>query len=46
VYLISPAVATAGTYLKTYKDFPPRQRPATFSIDQIIEKLEAGLKGK
>src|SRR5262245_46844031 len=45
-FLISPAVATVGRYLKTYKDFPPRQRPATFSIDQILEKLEAGLKGK
>jgi hypothetical protein len=29
-------------YSVDYKDFaPPRQRPATFSIDQIIEKLEA-----
>lgn len=45
-YLITPSVAKVGEYLKTYKDFPPRQRPATFSIDQIIEKLEAGLKGK
>jgi arylsulfatase len=35
-----------AAYLKTYKDFPPRQRPATFSIDQVIEQLEAGLKGK
>jgi arylsulfatase len=27
-------------YLKTYKDFPPRQRPASFTIDQVIEKLQ------
>jgi arylsulfatase len=40
-YLIGPSVATVGAYLRSYKDFPPRQRPATFSIDQIIEKLEA-----
>jgi arylsulfatase len=39
-------VAKVGAYLATYKDFPPRQRPASFSIDQMIDKLEAGTKGK
>ena len=28
----------------SYKEFPPRQRPASFSIDQVIEKLEAATK--
>ena len=32
-YLIGPSVATVGAYLQTYKEFAPRQRPATFSID-------------
>ena len=45
-FLILPSVQKVAAYLKTYKDFPPRQRPASFSIDQIIEKLEAGTKGK
>ncbi len=45
-YLVLPAVATVGRYLATYKDFPPRQRPASFSIDQVIDKLNAGIKGK
>ncbi|VTR91249.1 arylsulfatase : Arylsulfatase OS=Flavobacterium hydatis GN=IW20_13330 PE=4 SV=1: Sulfatase [Gemmata massiliana] len=45
-YLLLPSVEKVSTYLKTYKDFPPRQRPASFSIDQVIEKLEAGTKGK
>jgi len=40
-YLILPLVERVGQYLGTYKDFPPRQRPASFSIDQVIEKLEA-----
>jgi len=26
------------TFLETFKDFPPRQRPASFSIDQIVEE--------
>ncbi|MGC4075021.1 MAG: arylsulfatase [Nibricoccus sp.] len=45
-YIVLPAVAKVGQYLATYKDFPPRQRPASFSVDQIIEKLEASTKAK
>jgi arylsulfatase A-like enzyme len=30
-------------YLQTYKDFPPSQRPASFTIDQAMEKLKQGL---
>ena len=45
-FLIVPAVQRVATYLKTYKEFPPRQRPATFSIDQVIEKLEAATREK
>jgi hypothetical protein len=31
---------------QAYKEFPPRQHPASFSIDQVIEKLETTTKGK
>jgi len=45
-FLILPAAQRVATYLKTYKDFPPRQRPASFSIDQILEKLESATTRK
>jgi arylsulfatase A-like enzyme len=45
-FLILPAVAKVAAYLQTYKEFPPRQHPASFSIDQVIEKLETTTKGK
>jgi arylsulfatase len=45
-FLILPAVEKVATYLATYKEFPPRQRPASFSIDQVIEKLQSSTKGK
>jgi arylsulfatase len=38
-FLILPAVEKVAKYLATYKDFPPRQAPATFSIDQVIKSL-------
>lgn len=45
-FLILPAVEKVGIYLSTYRDFPPRQRPASFSIDQVIEKLESAVKSR
>jgi len=45
-FLILPGVAKVGQYLATYREFPPRQHPASFSVDQLIEQLEAGTKGK
>jgi arylsulfatase len=26
-------------FLQTFKDYPPSQRPASFSIDQMVEGL-------
>jgi len=37
-FLLVPAQAIVGEFLKTFADFPPRQRPASFSIDQALEK--------
>ena len=37
-FLFVPAQAIVGQFLETFKEFPPRQRPASFSIDQALEK--------
>ena len=37
-FLLIPAQAIVGEFLKTFADFPPRQRPASFSIDRALEK--------
>lgn len=29
-----------GQFLATFKDYPPSQRPSSFSIDQIVEKMQ------
>ncbi|WP_045387282.1 arylsulfatase [Falsirhodobacter sp. alg1] len=41
VYLLAPAQAMAGEFLATFEEFPPAQRPDSFSIDQIQEELNA-----
>jgi arylsulfatase len=33
------AQAVVAQWLESFKEFPPRQKPASFSIDQIVEKL-------
>jgi arylsulfatase len=32
--------AIVGAFIATFKDYPPRQRPQSFSVDQIMEKLQ------
>ena len=39
VYFLVPAQAYVGEFLKTFQEFPPRQKPASFSIDQVMEKM-------
>lgn len=40
MFALVPAQAYVADFLATFKEFPPRQKPASFSIDQVIEKLK------
>jgi hypothetical protein len=44
VDLVVPAQAIVGQFLMTFKEFPPRQSPASFALDQVIEKLRKGVQ--
>jgi arylsulfatase len=41
-YLLVPAQAYVGNFLMTFKDYPPRQKAASFSLDQVMEVLKQG----
>lgn len=41
-YLLVPAQAYVGEFMKTFAEYPPRQKAASFSLDQVMEKLETG----
>jgi arylsulfatase len=43
VFLLVPAQAIVAEFLQTFVDFPPRMKAASFTIDQVQEKLEAAL---
>ena len=42
-YLVLAGTAVMAQFLETFKEFPPRQKAASFTIDQAVEKLEAVL---
>lgn len=44
-YLLLAAQTLMAEFLGTFIEFPPRQRAATFTIDQAVAKLEAFLAG-
>lgn len=44
VYLLVPAQAYVGNFLKTFVEYPPRQKAASFSLDKVMKKLEEGAK--
>jgi arylsulfatase len=43
IYMIGAAGGIAESFLGTFKEFPPRQRAATFTIDQALEKMKGAL---
>jgi arylsulfatase len=42
-YLLVPAQAYVSKFLETFKDYPPRMKAASFSLDQVMERLEDSL---
>jgi arylsulfatase len=44
MFLFVPAQAYVAQHLQTYNEFPPRQKPGSFSLDQVLEKLQNGGK--
>jgi arylsulfatase A-like enzyme len=45
LFLLVPAQAYVAQWLQSFKDFPPRQKPASFSIDQVMERLTKDNRG-
>lgn len=45
-YRIMEAQAIVGKFLETFKEFPPRQKAASFTVDQALEKMVAATTGK
>jgi arylsulfatase len=40
LFVLVPAQAYVAKFLGTFREFPPRQKPASFTIDQVMERLQ------
>jgi len=40
-YMLVPAQAYVGKFLGTFKDYPPRQEAASFSLDKVMDMMAA-----
>jgi arylsulfatase len=38
-FLVVPAQALVAKFIATFKDFPPRQKPSSFSVDEVLKKM-------
>jgi arylsulfatase len=45
-FLLVAAQAYVAQHLQTYVAYPPRQKPGSFSLDQVLQKLQEGNAGK
>jgi arylsulfatase A-like enzyme len=45
VFLLAPATTYVAQMLTTLQAFPPRQKPASFTIDQVMAALEGASAG-
>jgi arylsulfatase A-like enzyme len=41
-FVLVPAQQYVGQFLSTFKEFPPSQKPGSFSLDSAMEKLKDG----
>jgi arylsulfatase len=38
-FLIVPAQAMVAQFVETFRDFPPRQKPSSFSVDEVLASM-------
>jgi arylsulfatase A-like enzyme len=44
-YMLVPAQTFVGRFLATFQEFPPRQKAASFSLEEVMAKMAEGASG-
>jgi arylsulfatase A-like enzyme len=42
MFVFAPAGAYVGKWLQSFREFPPRQKPGSFSLDRVMEAVTSG----
>jgi arylsulfatase A-like enzyme len=45
IFALYPAQALTAQQIKSFIEFPPRQKPASFNLDTVLEKMRAAADG-
>jgi arylsulfatase len=45
-FLLVPAQAGVADFIETFKEFPPRQKAASFNVDDVLKKMQEGTGSK
>ena len=45
-YILYASQYIVREFLQTFQEFPPRMKPASFTVDQIMEKMEESMGNK
>lgn len=45
MFAIAPASAYVAAWLQSFQEFPPRQKPGSFSLSNVMDELTAGSPG-
>ena len=46
MFVFAPAGAYVGEWLQSFRDFPPRQKPGSFNLDNVMEAINKGAGDK
>jgi len=44
-FVIYPMQALAAEQSQSFREFPPRQKPAAFNLDRVLEKMQESSGG-
>jgi arylsulfatase A-like enzyme len=45
MFALAPASAFVGRWLQSFREFPPRMKPGSFSLDRVMEAVTTPSKG-
>jgi arylsulfatase len=46
MFMIAPAAGYVGQWLQSFREFPPRQKPGSFNLDNVMEAMTRGAGDK
>jgi arylsulfatase len=41
-FMLAPAGAIVGQWLQSFKEFPPRSKPGSFNLSEVMDKVMTG----